>query len=168
MYTEATYYASYIERMNSDLSYKFMPMPKAERSGYTFKNASSGGMFGGFGLVIPKPIERIRNDAYYSYVERSLDVLEWWTVGEGAYYWSQYNDTMPALESLQDDEELMDVQTLKDASVFVDSYQIRPQLPGYMNYQIYTINSNVSAYLSGDRSLADTLKGLKDTSYLLG
>ena len=168
MYTEATYYASYIERMNSDLSYKFMPMPKAERSGYTFENASSGGMFGGFGLVIPKPIERIRNDAYYSYVERALDVLEWWTVGEGASYWSQYNDTMPALASLQDDEELMDVQTLKDASAFVDSYQIRPQLPGYMNYQIYTINSNVSAYLSGDRSLADTLKGLKDTSYLLG
>ena len=168
MYTEATYYASYIERMNSDLSYKFMPMPKAERSDYTFENASSGGMFGGFGLVIPKPIERIRNDSYYSYVERALDVLEWWTTGEGAYYWSQYNNTMPALESLQDDEELMDVQTLKDASAFVDSYQIRPQLPGYMNYQIYTINSNVSAYLSGDRSLADTLKGLKDTSYLLG
>ena len=168
MYTEATYYASYIERMNSDLSYKFMPMPKAERSGYTFENASLGGMFGGFGLVIPKPIERIRNDAYYSYVERALDVLEWWTVGEGASYWSQYNDTMPALESLQDDEELMDVQTLKDASAFVDSYQIRPQLPGYMNYQIYTINSNVSAYLSGGRSIEDTIRGLKDTSYLLG
>ena len=168
MYTEATYYASYIERMNSDLSYKFMPMPKAERSGYTFENASSGGMFGGFGLVIPKPIERIRNDAYYSYVERSLDVLEWWTVGEGAYYWSQYNDTMPALESLQENEELMDVQTLKDASAFVDSYQIRPQLPGYMNYQIYTINSNVSAYLTGGRRIEDTISGLKDTSYLLG
>ena len=168
MYTEATYYASYIERMNSDLSYKFMPMPKAERIGYDFENASSGGMFGGFGLVIPKPIERIRNDAYYSYVERALDVLEWWTVGEGASYWSQYNDTMPALESLQDDEELMDVQTLKDASAFVDSYQIRPQLPGYMNYQIYTINSNVSAYLSGGRSIEDTISGLKDTSYLLG
>ena len=107
-------------------------------------------------------------DAYYSYVERALDVLEWWTVGEGASYWSQYNDTMPALESLQDDEELMDVQTLKDASAFVDSYQIRPQLPGYMNYQIYTINSNVSAYLSGGRSIEDTIRGLKDTSYLLG
>ena len=170
MYTEATYYASYIERMNPDLSYKFMPMPKAERSGYTFENASSGGMFGGFGLVIPKPIERIRNDAYYSYVERSLDVLEWWTVGEGASYWSQYNDTMPALESLQDDEELMDVQTLKDASAFVDRYQIRPQLPGYMNYQIYTINSNVGAYLadsSGGISIEKTISGLKDTSYLL-
>ena len=154
MYTEATYYASYIERMNSDLSYKFMP-----------------GMFGGFGLVIPKPIERIRNDAYYSYVERSLDVLEWWTVGEGASYWSQYNDTMPALESLQDDEELMDVQTLKDASAFVDRYQIRPQLPGYMNYQIYTINSNVGAYLadsSGGISIEKTISGLKDTTYLLG
>ena len=61
----------------------------------------------------------------------------------------------------------MDVQTLKDASAFVDSYQIRPQLPGYMNYQIYTINSNVSAYLSG-RSIEDTISGLKDTSYLLG
>ena len=73
---------------------------------------------------------------------------------------------MPALTSLQDDEELMDVQTLKDASAFVDSYQIRPQLPGYMNYQIYTINSNVSAYLSG-RSIEDTISGLKDTSYLL-
>ena len=171
MYTEATYYASYIERMNSDLSYKFMPMPKAERSGYDFENASSGGMFGGFGLVIPKPIERIRNDAYYSYVERSLDVLEWWTVGEGASYWSQYNDTMPALESLQDDEELMDVQTLKDASAFVDRYQIRPQLPGYMNYQIYTINSNVGAYLadlSGGISIEKTISGLKDTTYLLG
>lgn len=86
---------------------------------------------------------------------------------QGASYWSQYNDTMPALESLQDDEELMDVQTLKDASAFVDSYQIRPQLPGYMNYQIYTINSNVSAYLSGGRSIEDTISGLKDTSYLL-
>ena len=95
-------------------------------------------------------------------------MLEWWTVGEGAYYWSQYNDTMPALESLQDDEELMDVQTLKDASEFVDRYQIRPQLPGYMNYQIYTINTNVGKYLWGGGNIDDAINGLKDTSYLLG
>ena len=168
MYTQATYYADYIKRMNPDIHYKFMPMPKAERTGYTFANAQSGGMFGGFGLVVPKPIQKIRDEVYDSYVKRSVDLLEWWTTGEGARYWAQYTETMPALNSLREDSELMSSQVLQDAVGLVSKYQIRPQLPGYMNYQIYTVNSNVTAYLDGTRGLADTLEKLKDTSYLLG
>lgn len=147
MYTESIYFGDYIERINagqtSKVSYRFMPMPKAERAGYTFENASSGGMFGGFGLVIPKPISKLQNDVYYSYVDRTMDLIEWWTTGEGAAIWASYNNTMPALKSLQSNEDLMGVSVLKDAVAFVDSYQIRPQLAGFMNYQIYTINSNV-------------------------
>ena len=168
MYTQATYYADYIKRLNPEMHYKFMPMPKAEREGYTFADAQSGGMFGGFGLVVPKPIRKIRDKVYDSYVKRSVDLLEWWTIGEGARYWAQYTETMPALNSLRADAELMNTQVLQDASSLVSKYQIRPQLPGYMNYQIYTINSNVSAYLDGTRTLSDTLGKLKDTSYLLG
>lgn len=168
MYTEATYYADYIKRMNSSMHYKFMPMPKAERAGYTFANAQSGGMFGGFGLVVPKPVAKYRDEVYDSYVERTVDLIEWWTMGEGARQWASYTDTMPALNSLQQDEELMSSQVMQDASVLVPQYKIRPQLPGYLNYQIYTVNSNVTAFLDGSRSLEDTLTRLKDTSYLLG
>ena len=60
----------------------------------------------------------------------------------------------------------MGVSVLKDAVAFVDSYQIRPQLAGFMNYQIYTINSNVSAYLNGSKTIDATLSGLKSTTYL--
>ena len=170
MYTESIYFGDYIERINagqtSKVSYRFMPMPKAERAGYTFENASSGGMFGGFGLVIPKPISKLQNDVYYSYVDRTMDLIEWWTTGEGAAIWASYNNTMPALKSLQSNEDLMGVSVLKDAVAFVDSYQIRPQLAGFMNYQIYTINSNVSAYLNGSKTIDATLSGLKSTTYL--
>lgn len=168
MFTQATYYADYIKRMNPDMNYKFMPMPKAARSGYTFANAKSGGMFGGFGLVVPKPVAKIRDEVFDSYVKRSVDLLEWWTTGEGARYWAQYTETMPALNSLRQDGELMNTQVLQDAVSLVNNYQIRPQLPGYMNYQIYTVNSSVGDYLNGSKSVEETLTRLKDTSYLLG
>lgn len=170
MMTRSVYYADYIEKINNGqtdkVRYRFMPFPKAESAGYTLDKATESGMLGGFGLVVPKPIAKLQTDAYYSYADRSVKLIKWWTQGEGAALWAKYTNTMPALSQLQQNEELMEFSVLRDAAQFVNKYKIRPQVGGFMNYQIYTINNNVRSYLDGKSSVNETLSALKDNTYL--
>lgn len=164
MINKSTYYGAYVKKMKPTLNYRFMPQPRFSVDGVVREGAVNGGMIGGFGLVIPNPDKKLRNARFESYADRAFNVLEWWTIGEGAAEWAKYSSTLPALAELHSDEFVQGNKEIKAASTFYQNYKIRNQVPGFQNYQIYVVNSAVRDFLNKPLSSSSITKALDELS----
>ncbi len=159
MLNQPVYFSSYLKKYAPDLNYKFLPQPA-----YTGTNGKNGGMIGGFGIALPNPISKYRTSAWEAKKEKAWEVMKNWLCdADTALEWSKTSNTLPALKSLYSDTWIQSTEVLKDAASYVDSYDTRPSVPGFVNIQINVYNNYIQKYYKGayDGTLDQLINELK-------
>ncbi len=161
MIDQSLYFTDYIERYNPTMNYKFMPQPRYSVDGEVQEGAVNGGMLGGFGIAFPKPHDRYINDEFWASFEKAWAFAKDWLLNESMQArWSSTTGTLPALNSLLDNEDVLTNDTLKRAAVFVGDYKTRPQIPAFLTMQTQVIDTQIKAFTEGQASLEQTISNL--------
>lgn len=144
MLNQPVYYSSYLKQYAPNLNYEFIPTPKYTKSA----NGKQGGMIGGYGLALPKPLEKYQNDNWKKKQGYAWDFMKSWLTNEDLQLeWSKTSNTLPALKSIYSSDWIQSTPVLKAAASYADNYECRPQLPGFIYMQINSWDVNMKSYI---------------------
>lgn len=153
MINQPVYYSSYLKEYAPDLDYTFIPQPK-----YKIDAGVNGGMIGGYGIALPKALERYQTDSYKEKQALAWDFMKYWLTDTNVQLkWSKISNTLPALLSTYSDEWIQNNQVLKSASEYANNYKIRPQVAGYYYLQVNVYNTYIKDYVTTNQYTLDRI-----------
>ena len=131
-------------------NYIYAPFPKFDIDGVVQEGAQFGGLLGGFGFAIPKPVEESwRNDAWNERVDMAWEFAKLVATNtELNQKWAEICGSLPANRATWDSDVIQNSQILKAIASCADTSQARPALYYFPLLDQQTIVKNTQMFAS--------------------
>jgi multiple sugar transport system substrate-binding protein len=154
MINQPVYFSSYLKTYAPDLQYTFIPQPKMNAT-----TGKQGGMIGGFGFALPKPVAKYQTEAWKTKQSKAWDFMKYWLLDASVQEsWSKVSNTLPALKAVYNTDWVKNTEVLSKAASYIDNYECRPGVPGFYYVQVNVYDNYMKSYINGDSKL--TIDGL--------
>lgn len=161
-------------------NYKMIPYPARDRSyiqseaeatvldpeatdSYGMKNGQVGGMLGGYGLAIPKPVNKaFQTQEWKNHVEKAWEVIKLWLLNDemNELYFTE-NESITCRSDLWDNEFYSQEGVIKDILPYIDYYKMRPSVAGYETFESSVVRSEIQALREGSQTVLVTYKDIR-------
>ncbi|MGN1100472.1 MAG: extracellular solute-binding protein, partial [Christensenellales bacterium] len=146
----SAYTGNYFKNYFKDGNYVYIPQPKwdrigSETAGTPEQNSTKGGLLGGFGWVIPKPLDKAnRGEDWEARVDMAAKFMKLATTDATLNAkWISFCGSLPANKEAWSLDIVEQDQTLKRISEIADDSQARPSLYYFPILDQQTIVANI-------------------------